>query len=94
LLVVELSSGANKFPATLRDISRTGAKLSGIAPIAAGEEVDFRAGTVQVSAEVVWYEGSECAIAFHLPIAGSEVARLRSLADFDAGETNGGLEGE
>jgi PilZ domain len=81
LLIVELSIGANRFPATLLDISRTGAKLRHVGSIAAGEDVEFRAGNVQVPGEVVWCEGSECAVAFDLPIAASEVTRLQSLAD-------------
>jgi len=84
-LIVELSIGAMKHSATLCEISRTGAKLSGVSPLAEGQELEFRAGTVQVLGEVVWSKGSECAIAFDTPIAAAEVGRLRSLANFVAG---------
>ena len=81
---MELSIGAEKHSATLREISRTGAKLSGIR-FAAGQELEFRAGTVQALGEVVWAEDSECAIGFDTPIAAAEVDRLRSLANFVGG---------
>jgi len=83
-LIVELSIGSSKQVATLREISRTGAKLSGPG-FAAGQELEFRAGTVQALGEVVWSEGSECAIAFDTPIAAAEVIRLRSVANLISG---------
>ena len=83
-LIVELSIGSDKQVATLREISRTGAKLSGPS-FATGQDLQFRAGTIQALGEVVWSEGSECAIAFDTPIAAAEVARLRSLANLIAG---------
>src|SRR4051812_11390994 len=84
-LIVQLSIGPQKHPATLSEISRTGAKLSGTSQLAEGQELEFRAGNVQALAAVVWSEGSECAIAFDIPIAAAEVVRLRSLANFVAG---------
>jgi hypothetical protein len=84
-LIVELTFGAIKHSATLNEISRTGAKLSGVSPLAEGQELVFRAGTVQALGEVVWSTGSECAIAFDIPIAAVEVGRLRSLVNFVAG---------
>jgi hypothetical protein len=81
-LIVELSVGAAKHSATLNDISRTGAKLSVVDSLAAGQEVMFRAGNVQALAEVVWSEREQCAIAFDIPIAVGEVSRLRTLANF------------
>jgi hypothetical protein len=83
-LIVELSISSDKQVATLREISRTGAKLSGPS-FETGQELEFRAGAVHALGEVVWSEGSECAIAFDTPIAAAEVARLRSLANFIAG---------
>src|SRR5438309_10811924 len=68
-LIVELSIGEEKHSATLREISRTGAKLSGLGPLTEGQELEFRAGKVQALAVVVWSEGFECAIAFDIPIA-------------------------
>jgi|SRR3954451_18116568 hypothetical protein len=84
-LVVELLIGAKRHFATLGDISRTGAKLSGVSLIAAGDDVEFRAGNLQVPGEIAWCEGSDCAIAFDLPISGAEVRRLQTLANFVAG---------
>jgi len=84
-LIVELTIGAIKHSATLNEISRTGAKLSGLSPLAEGQELVFRAGTVQALGEVVWSTGSECAIAFDIPIAAVEVGRLRALVTFVAG---------
>jgi len=82
---VELSDGENRHSATLLEISRTGAKVAGIIGVTAGQELEFRAGTVRVPGEVVWSEGAECAIAFGIPIAAAEVSRLRSLAAFVSG---------
>lgn len=84
-LIVELSVGGEKHSATLSEISRTGAKLGGISSLAAGQDLEFRAGDVQALGEVVWSEGSECAIAFDTPIAAAEVSRIRSLANLVAG---------
>ena len=53
-MIVELTFGAIKHLATLNEISRTGAKLSGVSPLAEGQELVFRAGTVQALGEVVW----------------------------------------
>jgi hypothetical protein len=83
-LIVELSIGAMKHSATLLEISRTGAKLSGVDSLAEGEQVELRAGSVQAPGEVVWSKGSEFAIAFDLPLAPAEVSRLRSLVNFVA----------
>jgi hypothetical protein len=83
-LIVELSIGPQKHPATLSEISRTGAKLNGISHLAEGQELEFSAGNLQALAAVVWSEGTECAIAFDIPIAAAEVVRLRALADFVA----------
>ena len=85
-LTVELSLGATKQLASLTEISRTGAKLSAVSSLLAGDEVVFRAGSVNALGEVVWSEGGECAIAFVVPIAVAEVNRLRSLTQFDTSE--------
>ena len=84
-LVVELSIGDKKHSATLSDISRTGAKLTGVWLLDEGQELEFRAGSVQVLGEVVRCEGGECAISFNIPIAAAEVISLQSLANFVPG---------
>jgi len=84
-LIIELSIGPQKHCATLKEISRTGAKLSGVNAVVEGDEMEFRAGNVHAIGEVVWAEGNECAIAFDIPIAAVEVSRLRSLANFVTG---------
>ena len=81
-LAVELLVDGITQPATLGEISRTGAKLSGVSCVKAGQELQFRAGKVHAQGEVVWAEGDGCAIAFDIPIGASEVSRLRSLANF------------
>lgn len=81
-LVVELSIEGDRHSAILAEISRTGAKLSGLSALANGQEVVFRAGRVQAPAAVVWFDGDQCAIEFDMPIAAKEVNRLRSLANF------------
>ncbi len=81
-LAVELSLDGTTHAATLEEISRTGAKLSGVRSIKAGQELQFRAGNVQAIGEVVWAEGDRCGIAFDIPIGSNEVSRLRSLANF------------
>jgi hypothetical protein len=80
-LIVELSVGGTKHSATLTEISGTGAKLRRASALATGDDVVFRAGDVKALGEVVWSEGTECAIAFDIPIAAAEVNRLRSLAN-------------
>jgi len=87
-LIVELSTGTEAQQAAVSEISRTGAKLNGVTPFAKGQELEFRAGTVRALGEVVWSEGSECAIAFDTPIAVDEVKYLRALANFVAGVSN------
>jgi hypothetical protein len=79
-LIVELSVGGMKHSATLREISRTGAKLGGVSSLETGDEVEFSAGRVHALGSVVWSEGSESAIAFDIPIAAAEVNELRCLA--------------
>ena len=81
-LAVELSVDGTTQAATLAEISRTGAKLSGVSSIKAGQELQFRAGNVHALGEVVWADGDRCAIAFDIPIGSNEVSRLRSLANF------------
>lgn len=81
-LTVELSNGDRKHFATLTELSRTGAKLSAVSSLIEGEQLLFRAGNVQALAQVVWCEGTECAIEFDIPIAVAEVKRLRDLATF------------
>ena len=81
-LAVELSVDGRTLPAALGEISRTGAKLSGVNCVKAGQELQFRAGTIHALGQVVWAEGDRCAIAFDTPIGASEVSRLRSLANF------------
>jgi len=83
--MVEVSSGGEKHSAILRDISRTGAKLGGISPLAEGQEVELKSGEMRVMGQVVWIEGGDCAIAFDFPIAAVEVSRLQSLAKFVEG---------
>ena len=81
-LAVELLADGITRSATLGEISRTGAKLSGVSHVKAGQELQFRAGNVHALGEVVWAEGDRCAIAFDIPIGSDEVSRLRSLANF------------
>jgi hypothetical protein len=81
-LAIELSVDGTAHSVTLNEVSRTGAKLSGASLFTAGQEIKFRAGTVQAVGEIIWCEGSECAIAFDTPIAAAEVTDLQSLAKF------------
>jgi hypothetical protein len=80
-LIVELSVGTQKQSATLKEISRTGAKLGGVGAVAEGEEAALTIGDVQAIGNVVWCKGGECAIAFDIPISVREVKRVRSIAD-------------
>jgi len=81
-LLAILSTVAQNHSATLMDISRTGARLTGISLPAEGEELTFRTGKVEVLGGVVSTESDQCAVEFDIPIAGAEVNRLRSLANF------------
>lgn len=81
-LAVALLVDGTMQPATLGEISRTGAKLSGVSCLRSGQELHFRSGNVHALGKVVWAEGDLCAIAFDIPIGASEVSRLRSLANF------------
>jgi hypothetical protein len=64
--------------ATVIDISRTGARLSGSVLPLVGQQVTFTAETVRAAADVVWCEPGSCAIEFDTPIAIVEVQRLQS----------------
>lgn len=74
-----LAVGDRVSPVTLIDLSRTGARLSGLELAERQEKVVFRCHDVKVHAQVVWREGETCAIEFETPIAPAEVRRLNAL---------------
>lgn len=75
-----LSTQANDHAAVLLDLSRTGARLSGVCLLAEGQQVTFRAEGVRAFGEVVWINGHDCGVEFDTPIAADEVKRVRTLA--------------
>jgi|SRR3954452_13784598 hypothetical protein len=72
-----LSTSAGNHRAAIIDISRTGVRLGGEHLPAVGEQLTFRADDVRAVGDVVWSEGSCCAVEFATPIAAGEVNRLR-----------------
>jgi len=71
-----LVAGDKIYALSLVDLSRTGARLSGIELPEDGQEVVFRSHDVKAHAQVAWLEGDSCAIEFTTPIAPAEVRRL------------------
>ena len=74
-----LSMSAGDYPATIIDISRTGARLRSEFLPNVGQQLSFSADDVHAVAEVVWCGAGNCAIEFDTPIAVSEVHKLRGL---------------
>lgn len=71
-----LAVGDKVYPLSLIDLSRTGARLSGVELPERNQEVVFRSHDVRAHAQVVWSEGDSCAIEFVTPIAPAEVRGL------------------
>ena len=71
-----LAAGDKVYALSLVDLSRTGARLSGIELPEHGQHVVFRSHDVKAHAQVVWLENDSCAIEFTTPIAPAEVHRL------------------
>lgn len=67
---------AGDYPATIIDVSRTGARLRCEVLPSIGQRLSFKAEDVHASAEVIWCEAGNCAIEFDTPIAVSEVQKL------------------
>jgi hypothetical protein len=73
-----LASADKRYLVTLVDVSRTGARLSGPEMPHIGEDVLFRAASVEMLATVVRSATHECAVDFATPIAAPEVQRLQA----------------
>jgi hypothetical protein len=80
-VIAVLSTSAGDHQAAIIDISRTGARLRVKHLPAVGEQLTFRANDVRVAGDVVWSEGSCCAVEFATPIAAVEVNRLRIIGE-------------
>jgi hypothetical protein len=80
-VIAMLSTPAGDHRAAIIDISRTGARLRGEHLPAVGEPLNFRAEDVRAAGDVVWSEGSCCAVEFATPIAATEVNRLRIIGE-------------
>jgi hypothetical protein len=76
-----LSTSAGQHRAAIIDISRTGARLRGENLPAVGEPLTLLAVDVRVAGDVVWSEGSLCAVEFATPIASAEVNLLRIIGE-------------
>ena len=74
-----LAAGDKVYALGLVDLSRTGARLSGIELPERGQDVVFRSHDVKAHAQVVWLENESCAIEFETPIAPAEVRRLNRM---------------
>jgi hypothetical protein len=77
--------GAEQRFTELKDISRTGVCVTGSNLPGTGEDVGFKVGEVQAFGEVIRSHDGECVVAFDVPIAGAQVGRVRTLANFVAG---------
>lgn len=80
-ILAQLSTVTHNYRATLDDISATGAQLSAPDLPNVGEDVIFRADTVQSFGEVVWLKDGRCGVAFESALYSMEVDRLRWLAN-------------
>jgi hypothetical protein len=80
-VIAVLSASSGDHRVAIIDISRTGTRLRGKHLPAVGEQLTFRADDVQVAGDVVWSEGSCCAVEFETPIAAAEVNRLRIMGE-------------
>jgi hypothetical protein len=76
-LLGTLSTVGNNYRFGLVNLSSTGARVRAPYLPSAGEEVIFRADSVQSFGQVVWAHDGECGVAFEAPIFAGEVQRLR-----------------
>jgi hypothetical protein len=72
-----LSTVAHDHHAILLNISRAGACLKAPVLPAEGEELRFRAASVQAYGRIVWSRGEQCGVAFEPPMAPNDVEHLR-----------------
>jgi hypothetical protein len=80
-LLALVSTVVNVHRAAIMNLSRTGAQLSAPDLPNEGQDLVFRADSVQAFGKVVWARGNQCGIAFQSPLAAPEVERLRRAAD-------------
>ena len=76
-LLGTLSTVGNNYRFGLVNLSSTGARVRAPDLPSEGEEVIFRADSVQSFGRVVWAHDGECGVAFEAPIFAGEVQRLR-----------------
>ena len=80
-LLAVLSTVTADHRAALVNVSRTGARFSGLDLPREGEELMLRAGHVQSFGRIIWSAAGQCGVAFETPLALEEVERLRVHAD-------------
>jgi hypothetical protein len=78
-LDASISAGDLQHPATVIDVSRTGARVAGRNLPQEGQEVTIQVGSLKAPGLVVWSDTNVCAIEFDIPIAAVEVQQLRAL---------------
>jgi hypothetical protein len=76
-ILATLSTITNDYRVELINLSSTGARLSGRALPAEGEEVIFKADRVQSFGLVVWSYDGQCGVGFDDAISAAEMERLR-----------------
>ena len=79
-LIAVLSNAAGDHPATLFDVSGTGARLCGQFLPAVGQQMAFRAEDVRATVHVIWSTGQRCGVEFETPLSIAEVDGLRRSA--------------
>jgi len=75
------STAVNVHRAAIMNVSHTGAQLSAPDLPGEGQDVVFRADSVEAFGKVVWARGNQCGIAFQSPLASQDVERLRRAAN-------------
>jgi hypothetical protein len=63
---------------SLVDVSRTGAKLRGHAPLEIGKEVWLKAPPADMFGTIVWVDGDHCGVEFETPLGEEEAATLQA----------------
>jgi len=64
--------------AILKDVSSTGAKLSGPCVPHEGHDIWIKVGPVDVLATVVWHQENECGVTFDVPLSSFQLHDLKS----------------
>lgn len=80
-LLALVATVVNVHRAAIMNVSTRGAQLSAPDLPSEGQDLLFRADTVQAFGKVVWARDNQCGIEFKIPLNSHELERLRRAAD-------------